>query len=332
VTRTLLVTGSGGVGKTTIAGSLGLIAAHSGFRTLVLTVDPARRLAQALGVGDLGSEPRQVTAGLDAAMLDPTAAWESVIYRHTDEATAHRVVTSRFFRAVAERFPAGQAYAAAEEATNLVSARDYDVVVVDTPPVGGGADFFEAPREIRSLVAGRALRVLTGPPIPGRRALFTVTARPALRLADRLLGGPLLGDLGEFLVDLRTTYDGVRRRAHEVQAILDEATCVVVTTPDPGPVSEAHELLRRRRSADRFVVLNRVVPKEWSGLGSPKGNVYDQNLSAWGNEALRHSEVEQTLIALDAAVMTVGWRSNAPTTLDELSELGSTAGFAQLFR
>lgn len=332
MTTAILVTGSGGVGKTTTAGALGALAAASGHSTLVLTVDPARRLAQALGLDGLTTDPHPVTDGLMAAMLDPTAAWEALVHRHTDPTTADRVVASRFFRAIADRFPAGQAYAAAEEAAGFVEGGEYDLVVVDTPPFGGGADFFEAPSQIRELVAGRALRVLTGPPIPGRRLLYGMTARPALRLADKVLGGPLLEDLGSFLIDLRTTYDGIRRRAAEVEKVLGRARTVVVTTPDPGPVAEAHALLDRRRSSDRLAILNRVVPQAWIGLGDPAGDPWDRNLDAWGHEALRHQAVAESLVASDATVVTVPWMSSSPSTVEELLAMAHRAGMESLLR
>lgn len=332
MTRAILVTGSGGVGKTTTAGMLGLMAAADGERTLVLTVDPARRLAQALGVDGLGREPHVVTDTFSAAMLDPGASWETLVRRHTDEATADRLVRSRFFRAIADRFPAGQAYAAAEEAAGLIEEGTYDTIVVDTPPFGGGADFFDAPRQIRDLVAGRALRVLTGPPVPGRQALFSLTARPALRLADRLLGGPLLEDLGVFLVDLRTTYDGIRARAATVHRIIQGARTVVVATPDPGPVAEARALLTRSAAPDRYVVLNRTVPAPWIGLGDPAGDAFEQTLHAWGSEALRHRAVEEAFIELNARVALVPWVSDPPTDLDALASLAERCGVGTLLR
>ena len=330
MTRMLLVTGSGGVGKTTVAGALGLLAADRGLTTLVLTVDPARRLAQALGIDELHKDPHPVTDRLEAAMLDPTASWESLVRRHADADTADRIVTSRFFRAIADRFPAGQAYAAADDAARLVEAGEHDLVVVDTPPFGGGADFYAAPGQIRDLVAGRALRILTGPPIPGRRALFGVTARPALRLADRVLGGPLLEDLGSFLVDLRTAYDGIRRRARDVEATIEAATPIIVTTPDPGPASEAHTLLDRRHGTEARVVVNRMLPASWIGHGDPDGDVHDRNLARWAAEALRHRSVAESLVAAGGTVVAVGWRSEAPTSLVALHDLAVESAFDQL--
>jgi len=231
MTNVILVVGSGGVGKTTMSAAIAADAVRAGHRTLVLTVDPARRLAQALGV-TLGNVPAAVPGlwGLDAAMIDASRSWEGIIRASADPATAERLLANRFFRAVADRFPSGQAYAAADEMTRHADSGHWDLVVVDTPPSGGGIDVLASPRRIRALVAGRALRWLTGPAIPARRAIYSVTARPALRLADTVLGGPLLEDVAEFLIDLRVTYDGIGKRSRRVEARFSSAAIVLVYT------------------------------------------------------------------------------------------------------
>ena len=147
MTRALLGAGAGGVGKTTLSAAFGVAAARHGQDTLVLTVDPARRLANALGLESLGNTPTDVPGRphLSAAMLDATASWEAIVRRHADPATVERLLASRFFRAVAERFPAGQSYAAAEEMAGHIDAGEFGLIVVDTPPSSGGIDFFTSP-------------------------------------------------------------------------------------------------------------------------------------------------------------------------------------------
>ena len=130
MTHAVLVTGGGGVGKTTVAAALGVAAARAGSRTLVLTVDPARRLATALGLEKLGNhpEPNPRLDGLSAAMLDSAASWDDIAYRHAPGDVADRLVTNPLFEAVATRFPSGQSYAAAEEMSVHLASGEWDVV------------------------------------------------------------------------------------------------------------------------------------------------------------------------------------------------------------
>lgn len=331
MTRCVLVTGAGGVGKTTLAAALAVAAARTGAVTLVVTVDPARRLADALGLVDLGSVPEATPGepGLWGAMVDSGASWESIIRTHADPATVDRILESRFFRAIAQRFPAGQAYAAAEEMSHHLESGRWDLVVVDTPPAGGGLDFFSSPRRIRRLVGGRLLRWLTGARLPGRRRLYAVTARPVLRIADTVLGGPLLEEVADFLLDLRTAYDGIARRAAEVERHLRAATSIVVTTSDPAPIREAvrffTELPGRR---PEVVVFNRTLPKAWHEAVPPL-NVpppIAENLRRWRAEALHQAEIRRAFeVRCGSIPVCLPWMIDAPTSPDDLAALVASA-------
>ena len=326
MTGVVLVLGSGGVGKTTLSAAIAADIARNGRRVLVLTVDPARSLARALGI-HLGNTPSAVPGfpRLDAAMIDASESWEGLVRTHADPATAQRLVANRFFRAVADRFPSGQAYAAAEEMTRHADSDRWDAVVVDTPPSGGGIDVLASPRRIRGLVGGRALRWLTGPAIPGRRALYTVTARPALRLADTVLGGPLLEDVAEFLMDLRVTYDGISKRSRHVESRFKTAATVLVTTADPGPMRETARFfseLPEWASRPRAVVFNRALPAEWWRAGGNGGDLLDANLERWGAEAHRQTEARAELAARYGMIpVVVPWMAEAPTTPAGLADL-----------
>ncbi len=323
MSRIVLVAGAGGVGKTTLAGAIAAAAARKGHQALALTVDPAHRLAQALGLTDLPNTPAPVPGwpGLEGAMLDPSSTWDALARRHSDPATGARLVGNRFFRAIAERFPAGQAYAAAEEMARLVDERRHDVIVVDTPPIGGAADFFEAPARIRTLLAGRALRVLGGPQMPGRRLAYAVTGRPALRVADRLLGGTLLQDVAEFLFDLRVVYGGVLSRAADVEALFARAHTVVATTADQAPLQRARDLLDDAPGADMTVLVNRVLPEAWRGLGDQTGDDYSRNLALWSMEAERQREVLADLRQAGATTGAIPWATPAPASPRALAGL-----------
>ncbi len=329
MTKTLLVTGAGGVGKTTIAAACAVVAARSGLRTLVVTVDPARRLASALGIETLGDEPQphEEEPGLWAAMLDSSASWRAVAMRHADPEVAARLASNEFFQAASEHFPASQSYAAADQAVTYVQARAWDLVIIDTPPSGGGIDFFSAPAQMADLVGGRLLRWLTGGPLPGRRFFFNRAARPVLRIADSILGSDLLERVSEFLLDLRTTYDGVARRGREIESVLRASSILVVTTTDPAPVTEAVKFYRelpRLASTPSAVIFNRALPEQWLGAAKPDSLSPEVQhvVESWSAETLRQKDVREEFSSrYGAHVATVPWSPKPPTKLDGLAHL-----------
>lgn len=334
MTAITLVMGSGGVGKTTVAAGTAALVARRGLRTLAITVDPARRLADAMGIQP-ASAPTPVPgfAHLDVAMLDATAAWEDIARRHADAATARRLVANPYFRAVADRFPSGQSYAAGETLLHHAEAGDYDHIVVDTPPADGGSAFLDAPRRIRTLVAGRALRVLTGPRLPGRRFVYTVTARPALKVADTVLGGRLLEDVAEFLLDLSAIYAGLSRRSRLVEDLYGRARLMVVATPDPGPIAEARRIISEVASPNRgapTIVFNRVVPLTWAN--APVGlDPIGANLGRWASEARRQEAMRHSFAARTGITpMTLPWLSEPPASPASLADMMTAAGLDPL--
>ncbi len=331
MTTITLVMGSGGVGKTTIAAGAAALAALTEQRTLAITVDPARRLADTMGIRH-SSEPTRVPgfAHLDAAMLDAAAAWDDIARRHADATTSRRLIANPYFRAVADRFPSGQNYAAGETLLQFAESDRYDHIVVDTPPADGGSAFLSAPRRIRTLVAGRALRLLTGPRLPGRRLVYTVTARPALKVADAVLGGRLLEDVAEFLLDLSAIYPGLARRSRSVEALYAGAAIVAVATPEPGPIAEARRILADTlgsAKATRAVVFNRVVPMAWTKSPTTHDPI-GANLERWvaeaaHHDALRHSFASHTGITPIALPLL----TEPPASPRALADLLQSAGF-----
>ena len=325
----IVVTGAGGVGKTTVAAALAIHSARAGHRTLVVTVDPARRLADALGGLELGSEPRHVNGEpmLSAAMIDAASSWQAVARKHADPAVANRLVDSEFFQAASAHFPASQSYAAAEEAATYLDAGLWDVVVVDTPPAAGGIDFFTSPSQMADLVGGTLLRLLTGGRLPGRRFLFNRGARPLLRFADQILGSDLLERVAQFLMDLRTTYDGVRRRAHEIESHFVQAFTIVVTTADPAPMAEALRFFRELpeiASPPGLIVFNRSLPLQWAKAAPPPRTnlALAENLARWGAEAQRQADARAEFAAhYKTPVATIPWMPQAPTDVDALASL-----------
>lgn len=332
----VVVTGAGGVGKTTVSAALGVRYASPEGRCLVLTVDPARRLADALGIGDMGNDPVPVpdADGLWAAMLDVTASWEAIIQRYAEPDVADRLLENPFFRAIADRFPAAQSFAAAESMAELIESGHWDQVIVDTPPSAGGLDFYLSPSRMGDLVGGRLLHWITGARLPARRALYRITAKPMLRVADTVLGGPLLEDVAEFLMDLRTMYDGLASRARTLERHLRRATTVVVTTADPAPMRETlrfFDELAEIRVQPTAVLFNRALPLEWANAASrPARGIPDSalrtelkvNLTRWGGEARRQADAQEAVAGrFGVALMTVPWLVEAPTTVPALHRL-----------
>jgi len=331
----VLVAGAGGVGKTTVSAALAVAAARAGKRTLVVTVDPARRLADALGLSELGNQPTKVAgqARLWGAMLDVTASWEAIVHRHAAVEVADRLQENPYFRAVADRFPAAQAYAAGEQMAEFIESGAWDVLIVDTPPAVGGIEFFLAPGRMRDLIGGRLLRWLTGAHFPARRTLYRITARPVLRLADTVLGGPLLEEIAEFLLDLRTLYDGLSHRAHSIERHLRIATTVVVTTAQPTPLRETRRLfteLPPSAGTPDLVVFNRSLPEQWSararlrapGLPPEARSALRDNLDRWADESRRQRDAREDLAhRYGVAMASLPWLEEAPTSLGGLVHL-----------
>lgn len=336
MTAVILVAGAGGVGKTTISASIAVAAARRGINTLVVTVDPAKRLATALGVDALGSEPVAVPGEphLAAGMIDAGLSWEAIARRHADPAVVERLVNNEFFTAATSRFPASQSYAAAEDATRYVKEGNWDLVVIDTPPSSGGIEFFTAPDNMKELVGGRLLRWLTGGNIPGRRFLFDRAARPAIRIADAVLGDGLFERVANFLMDLRTTSAGVTAQAAEIDAMLSTAQTVLITTADPTPMREAIRFFRdlpEHAHQPTTVVFNRSLPDGW--IDAPPGgkdSELDANLDRWSREAARQRTLRvQFAGRYSTNVTTIGWQPKSPTDLDSLEALLTKAsGFS----
>ena len=280
----VLVTGSGGVGKTTVAAALGLSAAvHQGGRILVLTVDPARRLADALGVGALGNRASRVppsafsAAGVEprgelwAAMLDTKAGWDELIRRHAPDADVRdAVLANPLYQNITGRFVHSHDYLAMEQLHELHATGEYDLVVVDTPPSRNALDVLDAPSRMIEFFGSRLLRWLT---VPYRSRLFTFASRPFYDIADRVLGSRFLRDIADFFVLFQAMEKGFVARAREVEALLGDprTTFLVVTTLETAPAHEAAFLARELVARDYHlgaIVANRVLPSSLTRRGA----------------------------------------------------------------
>jgi anion-transporting ArsA/GET3 family ATPase len=268
--------GSGGVGKTTTAASAAAMAATSlGGKVLVLTVDPARRLANALGLEGLGNVEKQVPAeafkqaGVDlrgelwAAMLDTKQSWDALVLRHApDEYTARRILENPLYQNVSGRFVQSHEYIAMERLYEIHSTGTYDLIVVDTPPTRNAIDFLEAPERMADFFSSRLLRWLT---VPARSRVMNFATRPFYQMADRILGSQFLEDIAEFFLLFQTMYKGFVERAEAVTRLLHDrrTTFLVVTTLEAAPLHEA-EFFVSALTSEKYhlgaLVLNKVLP------------------------------------------------------------------------
>jgi anion-transporting ArsA/GET3 family ATPase len=278
----VVVCGSGGTGKTTVAAAMGArAAAMLGGRVLVLTVDPARRLATALGLGAVGNTASRVPdsafadAGVECrgelwvAMLDTKAGWDDLIRRHApDPALREQVLANPLYRNITGRFVNSHDYIAMEQLHDLHASGRYDLVIIDTPPSRNALDLLDAPGRMREFFGSRLLKWLT---VPYRSRLFAAASKPFYQVADRVLGSRFLQDIAEFFILFQTMEAGFVQRATEVERLLtdDRTTFVVVSTLEAAPAREARYLadeLRRRRMPLGAMVLNRTLPP---GLRQP---------------------------------------------------------------
>ncbi len=244
--RIVVCCGAGGVGKTTTAAALALRAAEQhGRRTVVLTIDPARRLAQSLGLTELDNTPRQVK-GIDveesggelhAMMLDMKRTFDDVVLAHTDPAKAAEIFANPFYQAMSSTFAGTQEYMAMEKLGQLHARGEWDLIVVDTPPSRSALDFLDAPARLSRFLDGRMLRLLLAPARTGGRSMFSlVTASFGMfsRVVQKVIGTQLLTDLSGFVAALDSMFGGFRQRAEQTYRILQarETAFLLVAAPE----------------------------------------------------------------------------------------------------
>jgi anion-transporting ArsA/GET3 family ATPase len=272
----VIACGSGGVGKTTTAAAAAAMAAwRLGGKVLVVTVDPARRLASALGLEGIGNVEKPVPRDsfkscgirprgeLWAAMLDTKQSWDDLVRRHApDETTASRILGNPLYQNISGKFIQSHDYIAMERLYEIHSEGTFDLIVVDTPPTRNAIDFIEAPQRMAEFFSSRLLRLFIA---PYRSRVINVASRPFYQVADRVLGSQLLEDIAEFFILFQTMYPGFVERARAVERLLldHRTTFVVVSTLEAAPVREAEffiEALSARKFHLGALVLNRVLP------------------------------------------------------------------------
>jgi anion-transporting ArsA/GET3 family ATPase len=260
-TRIVVCCGSGGVGKTTTAAALALRAAEAGREVVVLTIDPARRLAQSLGLTELDNVPRPVSglAGdavpggrLDAMMLDMKRTFDEVVLAHSTREAAEQILANPFYQAVSSSFAGTQEYMAMEKLGQLRARADregtWDLIVVDTPPSRSALDFLDAPKRLGSFLDGRFIRLIAAPAKMGGRAglrLVNVGIGLVSKTLTTVLGGEMLRDVQTFVNALDTMFGGFRERADLTYALLKEGRDRVHRRRRPGAGRAARGQLLR---------------------------------------------------------------------------------------
>jgi anion-transporting ArsA/GET3 family ATPase len=269
-TRVIVTCGSGGVGKTTTAAAMALLGAEAGRRTVVLTIDPARRLAQSMGLTELDNTPREVkgveNGQLFAMMLDMKRTFDEVVSEHSTPERAEAIFANPFYQSLSSSFAGTQEYMAMEKLGQLVAADEWDLIVVDTPPSRSALDFLDAPNRLGRFLDGKMIRLLTMPARAGGKAylrVVTVSVGMFSKVFTKILGSDLITDLSSFVSALESMFGGFRERAQHTYELLKTpgTAFVVVAVPEPDALREASYFVERL-SAERMplagLIINRV--------------------------------------------------------------------------
>jgi anion-transporting ArsA/GET3 family ATPase len=301
--------GSGGVGKTTVSATFALGAARAGRRACVVTVDPARRLADALGVESLPNTPSEVPGPwpgrLHALMLDSKGTFDDLVrrYARTPEQT-EAILGNRLYQNLAGALSGTQEYMAMEKLYELVVSEEFDVVVVDTPPTRNALDLLDAPRRLTRFLENRLFRALLVPTRMGLRAVSMATTA-LLRTIAKVAGAEIVDDAVAFFQAFEGMEDGFRNRASAVHELLSDPSTayVLVTSARPDAITEASffaEELAEREVAVSALVVNRIAPSfgDGEGGGGGEGDGGDASPDAAAGPAL--AALEANLAELNA--------------------------------
>ncbi|MFE7057340.1 ArsA family ATPase [Streptomyces californicus] len=289
--RIVVCCGSGGVGKTTTAAALGVRAAERGRKAVVLTIDPARRLAQSMGIDQLDNVPRQVDGitgegELHAMMLDMKRTFDETVEAHADAERAKAILENPFYQSLSAGFAGTQEYMAMEKLGQLRARDEWDLIIVDTPPSRSALDFLDAPKRLGSFLDGKFIRLLMAPAKVGGRAgmkFLNVGMSMMSGTLGKLLGGQFLRDVQTFVAAMDTMFGGFRSRADATYKLLQApgTAFLVVATPERDALREAAYFVERLAAEDMplaGLVLNRVHGSEAARLSAEQALTAAENL------------------------------------------------------
>jgi anion-transporting ArsA/GET3 family ATPase len=337
-----LVLGSGGVGKTSCSAALGLALAHRGYRTVVITIDPAKRLAQALGLDSLSNEAQRVLqtekGHLDALWLDSKTAFTDLVKRQIkNEALANKILNNRLFKIIQEQLGGIEEYLSVEKLLGLGSSGEYDICVLDTPPSRHALDFIESPKHLLKFFDDSVLKIFLSDdeekPKGFFSKIFSSTRTQALEIFKRFLGQKFMSDLAEMLANSRPVHDALRETAHGVEAWVrrEDTRSILVSLPEKYPLEEAYllgkEILAHEMHKANLLLINRCLPSTLP---------HDPSLlmQALGNECAQHlidqhktqsdliQSVEEEISSYAQGLACLSRFSNSKMNLDTLTEIG----------
>jgi anion-transporting ArsA/GET3 family ATPase len=296
-THIIVCCGSGGVGKTTTSAALALRAAERGRKVVVLTIDPAKRLAQSMGIQQLDNTPRPVTGlaagasgSLDAMMLDMKRTFDEVVESQASPEKARQILSNPFYIALSSSFAGTQEYMAMEKLGQLYrdaqASGAYDLIVVDTPPSRSALDFLDAPERLSSFLDGRFIKMMLLP-ARGPARLMSAGFSMVTGALSKILGGQFLKDLQTFVAALDTVFGGFRTRAQQTYALLKarQTAFLVVAAPEPDAMREAAYFVERLagdRMPLRGLVVNRATLEVPGGLSSAAAAAAAERLDGVG--------------------------------------------------
>jgi len=320
--QVIVCCGAGGVGKTTTSAALGLAAARQGRRVLVLTIDPARRLAQAMGISENSREPAPLpkerleeagvtTGALDAWMLNPDVVFERLVRRLApNEEQATRILESRLFRHLSELVAGMQEYTAAEALYDLSTSGKYDLVVLDTPPARNALDFLEAPGKLARFLDERILNLF----LPGKqkRGIFRKATELISSVFVKVFGAEFFGEIQEFLSAFGGMFGPMRAHAEGVRKLLssDQASFLLVTSPDQAALADAR-YFRDKILGMKLPFSGFILNRSWAhteGFITPeelqlKSELVTDNVRAGMDKLRTLAAIELTKVHRDRALL-----------------------------
>jgi anion-transporting ArsA/GET3 family ATPase len=343
--RIVVCVGSGGVGKTTTAAALALHGARQGRAAMVLTIDPAKRLAQSLGLGELKSGGERIdeatlhraglapAGSLSAGMLDQKSAWDEFITRHApNEEVRRTILANEFYQHLSRSFAGSAEYMAIEELCRIDETGDYDLIVLDTPPTGHALDFLEAPARLENFLDRSVVGWLVKPYVAAGWSAWKAasrTVRFVVRRIEEAAGIQTLREVSDFFVAMERLFDGIAERSRKVRALLagDATAFVLVAGPEEQVLGESEHLTTKMRELGmplKGVVMNRVHPLPGSTDVAISPDAVEDMLAPLRERGVS-SEVLVWLIETYVASLTI---ARAEEVRREAFESGLEAGIA----